>query len=101
LVGIRKEGYEAKIDNFFRYAPFLLEIVSISQFLTKTNDSNTHLRKFFMLYTNQITKIRKLFILVHFGLILDLAGPSIMPNFGFFFIQNTGAPIQVEHYFRN
>ena len=31
-------------------------MVPLSQFLTKTKDSKTHFRAFFMLYTNQLTK---------------------------------------------
>ncbi len=45
--------------QFFRYSPFSLKEVPISQFWTKSNNSNTHFRAFFMLYTNQITKIKK------------------------------------------
>ena len=45
--------------HFFRYSPFSLKVVPFSQFWTKSNNSNTHFRAFFMLYTNQITKIKK------------------------------------------
>jgi hypothetical protein len=34
--------------------PFFLKIVPFSHFLTESNNPNTHFRKFFMLYTNQI-----------------------------------------------
>ena len=87
--------------HFFRYSPFSLKVVPFSQFWTKSNNSNTHFRAFFMLYTNQITKIKKYIFLVRCRLILDEAGPSFRWNFGFFFRQNKRAPIQVKHFFRN
>ena len=40
---------------FFEKVTFSLKMVPFPQFLTETNDSNTHFRAFFMLYTNQIT----------------------------------------------
>ena len=46
----------ARNGHFFYWRPFLLKIVPFSQFLTKTIDSKTHFRAFFMLYTNQLTK---------------------------------------------
>ena len=47
--------------HFFNGRSILLEIVPFSQFWTKTYISNTHYLAFFMLYTNQITKIWKKF----------------------------------------
>ncbi len=40
--------------HFFRYSPFSLKVVPFSQFWTKSNNSNTHFRAIFMLYTNSI-----------------------------------------------
>jgi len=47
--------------HFFKYWPFSVKVVPISLILTKSNNPNTHFGAFFMLYTNQITKIRKYF----------------------------------------
>ena len=99
------QGLEERVwgsyRHFFQYSPFSLKTVSISQILTKSYNPNTHFKAFFMLYTNQITKIKKYFFLVRFRLKLDKAGPRIRLNFGFFFRQNKRALIQVKHYFRN
>jgi hypothetical protein len=47
--------------HFFQYWLFSLKLVPFTQFWTKSNNSNAHLRAFFMLYTIQIIKIKKYF----------------------------------------
>ena len=47
--------------HFFQYSPISLIVVPFSQFSSKSNDSYSHFRAFFMLYTNQITQLEKTF----------------------------------------
>jgi hypothetical protein len=51
--------YWAFFSTFFNIHLFT-KTVPISQFLTKSNNSNTHFGEFFTVYTNQI-KIKKIF----------------------------------------
>ncbi len=60
LAGVRRQRMGLKL-TFLCIKIFSLKRVSFSQFLTKTIDSKTHFRAFFMLYTNQIRKIKKIF----------------------------------------
>jgi hypothetical protein len=63
------------------------KIVPFSQLLTKSIDPNIHFRLFFMLYANQITKIRKnIFLpnqtipeLVHGGCLEDISKIFLVP----------------------
>jgi hypothetical protein len=51
--------YEALIGTYCNIDVFLIKTVPFSQILTKSYNPNTHFKAFFMLYTNQITKIKK------------------------------------------
>jgi len=65
-----EESEQDPYSNLIQYSPFSLKIVPFSQFWAKSNNPNTHFRAFFMLYTNQITKIGKKILLL-FGLKFD------------------------------
>jgi hypothetical protein len=70
--------------HFFQVWPFSLKMVPSYQCLTKSSNFNCHYLALYMLYMNQITKIKKYWFLVHYDLILSLAVPRVKPNFGFF-----------------
>ena len=56
-----KDSVWSSYRHFFKYWPFPVKVVPFSLILTKSYNSNTHFGAFFMLYLNQITKLKKYF----------------------------------------